>query len=110
MKTLRTFLALMPIVAILVAAQVATDKNEVLVKSSELTFTKDIKPIFVKRCSTCHNDGWPDKNWLDYKVVVDNSEILSLRLIKRTMPPPGWLLPDEERLIIIEWIEEGTKK
>ena len=37
----------------------------------EPSYEKNIKPLFEKRCSNCHNETMmPDKNWLNYDIAV----------------------------------------
>lgn len=73
------------------------------------TYTKDARPIFVKRCSQCHNDMWPDKNWLEYSAAFDNRDQIKRRLIQGTMPL-GSSMPKEEKDTVIKWVDEGGMK
>jgi uncharacterized membrane protein len=105
-----TISTLISVAAILIAIQVANEKAQVTEVSSELTYTENIRPIFVKRCSTCHNSGTPERNWLNYETAVAKAIPLYIRLAEETMPPAGWPLPKEERDMIIHWLGEGAKE
>jgi uncharacterized membrane protein len=75
------------------------------------TFKADIKPIFKKRCSVCHNAYWADKNWLDYNIVKKNKELIRFRVNNETMPPNNTtLMTKNERDLIIKWIDQGVKE
>lgn len=76
-----------------------------------LTYTKDIKPIFKDRCSQCHNETWPDKNWMDYETAKKHKDVIKKRMVEKTMPPSNATgLTDKERDTIIKWVDEGAKK
>ena len=83
-----------------------------LTTTSVPTFTKDVKPIFDKRCSQCHNENWAEKNWLNYDTAVKNKDKIKDRVInKKDMPPANITeMLDAERNIIKDWLEKGTKK
>ena len=82
-----------------------------LVMAANLTYTADIKPIFEKRCSQCHNANWTDKNWLDYDTAFKNKDKIKLRVGNETMPPGNQTeLTKEERASIIKWVDQGAKK
>ena len=75
------------------------------------TYSLDIKPIFKDKCSQCHNQNWPDKNWMDYKTAYKFKDSIKLRLENKTMPPGNVTeLTEKERALIIKWVDEGAKK
>ena len=76
-----------------------------------LSYDKDAKPIFEKRCAQCHNANWPATNWLDYTVAKDNKDKIKFRLENKSMPPGNSTgMTEDERKTIIKWINEGAKK
>lgn len=74
-------------------------------------FEKDIKPIVKTRCSSCHNAGWKDKNFLDKKVAKLNCDKIKLRVVDRKDMPPGNAtnMSETERETFANWIKEGCK-
>lgn len=82
-----------------------------LALSTSPTYTKDIKPIFEKRCAQCHNSNWPAKNWLDYDTVKKHKDVIKLRVENKTMPPGNnTQMTEEERKKVIQWVKDGAKK
>lgn len=78
---------------------------------SSVTYTKDAKPIFEKRCSSCHNANWSDKNWMDYQTAAQNKDKIKLRVENQTMPPGNTTgMTKEEREKLIRWVDGGAKK
>lgn len=78
---------------------------------NSVSYTKDAKPIFEKRCSVCHGPNWPDKNWMDYDIAVKNKDKIKFRLENLTMPPGNSTgMTKEERVKVIKWVETGAKK
>ncbi len=79
--------------------------------STFFTYTKDIKPIFEKRCSSCHNSHTPQRNWLDYDTAYANRIKIKNRVfIELSMPPSGISMELEERWKISDWVDFGAKK
>lgn len=77
-------------------------------ESSSLTYTTDIKPIFKKRCSQCH-DYMEGKNWQIYKDAFSRRDKIKERIENKTMPM-GLDMPQYERDMIIKWVDEGAKE
>lgn len=75
----------------------------------DLSYKKDIKPIFQKHCAQCHNANWPDKNWMDYQIALKNKDKIKLRVGNRSMPV-GASMPEEDRKKIIDWVNQGAKE
>ena len=75
-----------------------------------VTYTNDIRPIFSKACSTCHNgkiEGLP--NLLDYQMAFTlRGAILRKVVIERSMPHLGYISESERDLIKL-WIQTGAK-
>jgi len=78
---------------------------------TSLTYQRDIKPIFINRCSSCHNENWKDKNWLDYQTAFKYRIQIKQRVfVLKNMPPIGMKITDEERKIIQKWVDQGAKE
>jgi len=79
--------------------------------SADITYTKDVRPIIQNRCSQCHNQNWPDKNWMDYDIAFKNKDKIKLRVQNQTMPPGNSTgITKEERKTIIDWVDGGGQK
>lgn len=74
------------------------------------TYKKDARPIFEKRCASCHNEMWVDKNWLDYSKAFENKDKIKLKVWKEKSMPVGQDMPQEERETIRKWVDEGAKE
>lgn len=78
-------------------------------KAQAISFEKDIKPIFKNKCSACHNENWPEKNWTNYETAATNSNKIMKVLLNQSMPPLTITkLNEVERLAIYVWIKQGT--
>lgn len=83
----------------------------VRVTSSILTYKKDILPIMINKCSMCHNEKLPQLNWMVYNVAYNKRDSIKLRLLNRSMPP-AYTAPllDNERELVLNWINQGAKE
>jgi len=75
-------------------------------------YNKDVKPIFEKRCAGCHNGATRSTNWLQYSMAYEWRELIKTRVyIYKDMPygrfPP---MPDDERAIVKDWVEQGARE
>lgn len=85
--------------------------TSILIYLSSLTFTKDVGPIFQKRCSACHNEYTPERNWLDYKTAFEKRFLIKKKVwVDRTMPLGGMYIEESERRMIKDWVDQGGKK
>jgi mono/diheme cytochrome c family protein len=84
------------------------------------TYLRDIQPIFMGNCSSCHNQQSRFVyNWLDYKTAYADRWEIRRRIwdswkgtyYKEAMPiansPESLALTDEERLTIRNWVDDG---
>lgn len=84
------------------------------------TYLRDIQPIFMGNCSSCHNQQSRFVyNWLDYKTAYADRWEIRRRVwdswkgsyYKEAMPiansPESLALTDEQRLIIRNWVDNG---
>jgi mono/diheme cytochrome c family protein len=71
----------------------------------EVSYQKDLVPIFKSRCAQCHNPSAPPAqgDWLDYNNAVSRKAALFQRIwIKRDMPLGG-NITEQERELIARW-------
>jgi hypothetical protein len=89
---------------------------------SELTFTRDIAPIFQAKCQTCHHPGTSaPMSLVTYEEVRPWARSIQLRVASRDMPP--WhldktvgirqykndrSLSDDEIAAVVRWAESGA--
>ena len=79
--------------------------------SEDVTYTKDAQLIFKNRCSQCHNQSVPDRNWMNYDTAFKNRHKIKSRLENNTMPPGNNTgMTSDERKTIIKWVDDGGKK
>ena len=84
------------------------------------TYLRDIQPIFMGNCSRCHNQQSRFVyDWLDYKTAYADRWEIKRRIwdswkgtyYKEAMPvansPESLALTDEERLTILNWVDNG---
>jgi mono/diheme cytochrome c family protein len=85
------------------------------------TYLRDIQPIFMGNCSSCHNQQSRFVyNWLDYKTAYSDRWEIRRRVwdswkgsyYKEAMPiansPESLALTDEQRLMIRNWVDSGA--
>jgi len=82
------------------------------IANGEVTYTKDVKPLFENKCSYCHGKGaWRD--WTVYKTAyMYRCKILDRATNKKDMPPPYMKkqLTEEDRTLIKNWVTTGAKE
>lgn len=92
--------------------------------STEVSFAKDIQPIFKTRCSACHGTlgGWDASDYAsvmgtgDNKPVIVPSDPQTSLLVQKLLGiqtigglmPPGSPLPQNDIDLIISWIAAGA--
>jgi mono/diheme cytochrome c family protein len=89
--------------------------------NSAPTYLRDIQPIFMGNCSSCHNQQSRFVyDWLDYKTAYADRWEIRRRIwdswkgsyYKETMPiansPESLALTDEQRLVIKNWVDSGA--
>ena len=97
---------------------------ESIQNSTTLTFTKDVAPIFQDKCETCHRpDSIAPMSLRTYDEVRPWARSIRARVESRQMPP--WhidrtmgiqsfkndrSLSDEQRAIILAWIDSGAPR
>ena len=77
-----------------------------LISAASPTYYEDIKPIFKKHCSECH-DYMSGKNWQKYEEAFSHKELIKEKVKSKEMPM-GRDMPQEERDKIINWVDTGA--
>lgn len=98
------------IILILIFCLKFAENNKDIVEAKDSPGYQDVLPVFVSRCSMCHNGSTPERNWLDYKTAFKKKDQIKLRLQNRSMPPYGMPMLDSERKLMIDWVKAGGKK
>lgn len=101
-------------VSVMITASVISCKKEEEVVIPKLTYTKDIKSIFVTRCTPCHLAGGANPNkWDDYATAKAKVATI-LDRIQRTPGTTGFMprngtaqIPAEEIARIKQWMTDG---
>lgn len=86
-----------------------------------ITYLRDIQPIFMGKCSRCHNSQARFVyNWLDYKTAFKDRWEIRRRIwdswqghyYKESMPiqnsPESLAITEEERIKIKDWVSSGA--
>lgn len=77
-------------------------------QAAELSFEKNVKPIMVKNCKSCHATAeFPDVT--QYSVAFEKRFEIQRRVEDRSMPYYGKLTQEEIRTIV-RWVEQGAFK
>jgi uncharacterized membrane protein len=101
-------------VSAMITASIISCKKEEEVVIPKLTYTKDIKSIFVTRCTPCHLAGGTNPNkWDDYATAKAKVATI-LDRIQRTPGTTGAMprgataqIPAEEIAKIKQWVTDG---
>jgi hypothetical protein len=86
----------------------------ILVEAPSITFTKDIKPVIVNKCSACHNPGL-QTNYTEYAKASTRINLI-LDRVQRTpgspgaMPLAGIPLTSDEINLLKTWLDQGLKE
>jgi len=92
-------------------------------QTSGVTYLRDIQPIFMGKCSRCHNEQARFVyNWLDYGTAYKDRWEIRRRIwdswkghyYKESMPiqnsPESLAITEEERMTIREWVSSGAAR
>jgi mono/diheme cytochrome c family protein len=125
MKLMRTLVALtfLLVIGFYVLPGASADNTKISAKSAkEVTFTKDVAPIFFKNCAQCHRpDDIAPFSVLSYKDTRPWAKSIKEQVVKREMPPwhadPHYgQFQNEMRLTqaeidtITAWVDGGAKE
>jgi len=123
---MRSYLENWIVIASLAIAIVGSFAAPCMAKGEKVTFDDHIKPILVRRCSTCHNG---DRTEADLDVTsfitlmqgggsgevidpfsADDSYLVSLVTHEDSpeMPPGGNKIPDPEIELLKKWVDQGA--
>jgi uncharacterized membrane protein len=81
-----------------------------LAEANELKFS-NVKPIFENRCVACHLAVVSGNNdWSYFNNVYSKKEEIYLRVVTLKNMPLYTKMPQEERDLIKEWIEQGAQE
>ena len=83
------------------------------IESNELqiTYRKDVRPIFSKSCASCHDSTSELPNLLDYDIAFALKDIIKEKLESGKMPHSGMAdFSTHEKNLVIRWVEQGAKK
>ncbi len=121
-KTARILTAIAFVIALCINALPTINANHSKTPAKQITFTKDIAPIFFKNCAGCHRAGdIAPFSVLSYKDVRPWAKSIREKVINREMPP--WSadphfgdfqnnprLSDQEVATITAWVDGGAKE
>lgn len=71
------------------------------------SFVDDVKPIFSKKCATCHSKVVGLPNLLDYSTAFSLRNEIQVRVEERSMPHLG-RITESERDVITQWVLTGA--
>lgn len=74
------------------------------------SFKTDIKPVFQRRCYTCHHaEHW---HWTDYDTAYERRFKIKRRVCLLKDMPQGNVtkMTEQERDLVRRWIDQGAKK
>ena len=78
---------------------------------AEISFKKDVRPIFSAKCSSCHNASSDLGDWTDYDQAYDKRYVIKNRIQSKSMPHfTDESLTESMRSIIVDWVDTGAKK
>jgi len=71
-----------------------------------ISFKRDIKPIFSKRCVNCHTGSNALPNILDKDVAVSLRYEIKNKVLSKKMPLYGQMTASE-REMVVNWVNQG---
>ena len=79
--------------------------------AQQYTYTKDIKPLFKKRCSMCH-DGMPQYDWQHYSLAYKYRDLIKHKVFVTKSMPMGNAtnMTDAERKEVAQWVDENAPR
>ncbi len=97
----------------------ADAKQKAIPADANSTYVRDVLPIFMGKCSRCHNGEGMLYNWMNYKTAFGDRQEIKRRVwdswkgkyFKQSMPAgsqEAQAMTEEERTIIKEWVEAGA--
>jgi hypothetical protein len=101
---------------------ISTGSRGSLAQQKEITFSRDVAPIFYEHCASCHRpDDIAPFSILDYEDVLPFKEAIKQKVSAREMPPwhadPHYgdfanvaRLSQPEIDTIVKWVSQGAKQ
>ena len=80
----------------------------ILNMGTDISYKKDIRPIFQQRCIQCHSSG--PLNWMEYNNAFKYKDQIKRRVWDYRSMPPGGFITEEEREKIRDWVNQGAKE
>lgn len=78
---------------------------------AEISFEKDVKPVFSSKCSQCHNSNTSLGNWLEYDQAYQKRYVIRNRVQSRKMPHfTDSSMTNFEINLIVDWVNTGAKE
>jgi uncharacterized membrane protein len=75
-------------------------------QANAIDFKRDIRPVFVNRCTGCHNGSNALPNILDEDVALENRYAIKTKVQSKKMPLYGQMT-QAEREMVINWVNQG---
>jgi len=78
-----------------------------LSRAEDITFNKDIRPIFKRYCAGCHFGS------INYSAAYQNREKIYSKFVRSRQMPPKYISDRPSLLevkLVRKWIENGAKK
>lgn len=77
----------------------------------EISYAKEVRPVFSKNCASCHNAKSGLGNWLVYEEAFKNRLAIQRRVKSREMPAHGGTrMSESDRELINAWVNTGANK
>ncbi|HEX3146058.1 MAG TPA: cytochrome c [Pyrinomonadaceae bacterium] len=120
-RSLKGWLALAFLTTVVIVFATASGRNS-LGQKTDVTFTRDVAPIFYKHCAACHQpDDIAPFSVLEYKDVLPWKETIRQKVSAREMPPwhadPRYgdfanvaRLSQQEIDTVVNWVALGAKE
>jgi len=79
--------------------------------AENVSFSKDIKPIFAKICTVCHNGSNPLPLVTLYPIAFRLRSTIKTRVSdNKGMPAYGVYISESDRALVKQWVLDGGKQ
>ena len=80
-------------------------------EDSYVTYTKQVKPLLINNCASCHTKSSGLVDFSDYESAYDYRFEIAGKIVTKEMPHSGeYNLSKENINTILEWINTGARK
>lgn len=77
----------------------------------DVSYAKEVRPVFRKNCASCHNAKSGLGNWLVYKEAFNSRYVIQEMVVSREMPQHGGTnMKESDRELIDQWVKTGANK